>query len=50
MYYGTVARYPVKPGHEDQFLAVTKSFEESPPAGWLYTRCSRAWTTPMTCG
>ncbi len=36
MYYGTIARYSVKPGHLDQFMGDMKEFEGSPPAGWIY--------------
>jgi quinol monooxygenase YgiN len=42
MYYGTVARYRVKPGHEDQLLEQMKAFEESPPPGWIYTTLFRS--------
>jgi quinol monooxygenase YgiN len=42
MYYGTVAKYRVKPGHEEKFLAQMKAFEESPPPGWIYTTLFRA--------
>jgi quinol monooxygenase YgiN len=46
MYYGTVARYRVKPGHEEQFLEEMKAFEESPPHGWIYTTSFRSVTDP----
>lgn len=46
MYYGTVARYRVKPGHEDRFLEQMKGFEASPPAGWIYTTLFRGVTDP----
>ena len=42
MYYGTVARYRVKPGHEEQLLEQMKGFEASPPAGWIYTTMFRS--------
>jgi heme-degrading monooxygenase HmoA len=41
MYYGTVARYRVKPGHAEQFMERMKRFEESPPRGWIYTTVFR---------
>ena len=34
--FGTVAKYRVKPGHEQQFINEMRSFEGKPPAGWLY--------------
>ena len=46
MYYGTVARYRVKPGHEDKFLEQMKAFEASPPHGWIYTTLFRSTTNP----
>jgi quinol monooxygenase YgiN len=46
MYYGTVARYRIKPGHEEKFLEQMKSFEESPPAGWIYTTLFRGANDP----
>lgn len=46
MYYGTVARYRVKPGHEDGFLRQMKSFEASPPPGWIYTTVFRGASDP----
>lgn len=42
MYYGTIARYRVKPGHEDRFLEQMKGFEASPPKGWIYTTIFRS--------
>ncbi len=44
MYYGTVARYRVKPGHEEKFLEQMKGFESSPPPGWIYTTLFRGDT------
>lgn len=46
MYYGTVAKYRVKPGHESHLLEVMKSFEESPPGGWIYTTMFRSTNNP----
>jgi quinol monooxygenase YgiN len=46
MYYGTVARYRVKPGREDQILEQMKAFEQSPPAGWIYTTMFRSTDDP----
>jgi quinol monooxygenase YgiN len=46
MYYGTVARYRVKPGHEEKFLEQMKTFEASPPRGWIYTTMFRSTTSP----
>jgi quinol monooxygenase YgiN len=42
MYYGTVARYRVKPGHEDKLVEQMKGFESNPPAGWIYTTLFRS--------
>jgi quinol monooxygenase YgiN len=41
MYFGTVARYRVKPGHEEKLLEQMKEFEASPPPGWIYTTLFR---------
>lgn len=41
-----MARYRVKAGHADQFLAEVKRFEESPPAGWFYTTFFQATGDP----
>jgi quinol monooxygenase YgiN len=46
MYYGTVARYRVKPGHEEKFLEQMKGFESSPPPGWIYTTLFRGAADP----
>ena len=46
MYYGTVARYQVKAGHEEKFLEQMKSFKESPPPGWTYTTLFRGASDP----
>jgi quinol monooxygenase YgiN len=46
MYYGTVARYRVKPGHEERFLEQMKGFESSPPPGWIYTTLFRGAADP----
>lgn len=46
MYYGTVARYQVKPGHEEKFVERMKSFEQSPPQGWIYTTLFRGANDP----
>ncbi len=42
MYFGTIAHYRVKPGHEDALMAEMKTFETSPPPGWIYTTVFRA--------
>jgi quinol monooxygenase YgiN len=42
MYYGTVARYRIKPGQEEKLMGVMKDFEKSPPAGWIYTTFFRS--------
>lgn len=34
--YGTIAKYRVKPGRDEEFLADLKRFEDSPPPGWVY--------------
>lgn len=44
MYYGTVARYRVKAGHEEQLLEQMKGFENAPPQGWIYTTLFRSTT------
>ena len=46
MYYGTIAKYTVKPGHETQFMGDMERFEESPPAGWIYHTIFRSTTNP----
>ena len=46
MYFGTVARYRVTPGHEEKFLEQMKGFEESPPPGWIYTTLFRGASDP----
>ena len=46
MYFGTVARYRVKSGHEDQFLEVMKGLEQSAPRGWIYSTVFRGTTDP----
>ncbi|HVH62557.1 MAG TPA: antibiotic biosynthesis monooxygenase [Candidatus Dormibacteraeota bacterium] len=46
MYYGTVVRYRLKPGQEQAFLEEMKSFEQSPPRGWIYTTVFRSTTAP----
>jgi hypothetical protein len=46
MYYGTVARNRLKPGHEKQLMGVMKGFEQSPPAGWMYTTFFRSAEDP----
>jgi len=46
MYYGTVARYRIKSGHEDKLMEEMKAFEESPPPGWIYTTVFRGATNP----
>ena len=44
--YGTIARYPVKPGHEQQLLEEMRRFEASPPPGWQYTSLHRSVDRP----
>ncbi len=34
--FGTVAKYRLKSGHEQQFIKEMNSFENNPPAGWVY--------------
>jgi hypothetical protein len=46
MYFGTVAKYLVKSGHEEQFLQQMKAFEDSPPRGWIYTTVFRGASDP----
>lgn len=46
MYFGTVARYRIKPGHEEKFLEQMKGFETSPPPGWIYSTVFRSSTNP----
>lgn len=46
MYFGTVARYRVKPGHEEALLEMMKGFEASPPPGWIYTTLFRSAAHP----
>jgi quinol monooxygenase YgiN len=46
MYYGTIAKYTLKPGHEKQFMGDMEGFEESPPAGWIYHTIFRSTTNP----
>lgn len=46
MYYGTVARYRVKAGHEAGLMEQMKSFETSPPPGWIYTTLFRSDSNP----
>ena len=44
--YGTVAKYSLKPGREQSFLAELKRFEEAPPAGWVYHTVFRSTSNP----
>ena len=46
MKFGTIARYTVKPGHAEKLMAEMGSFEEDPPAGWLYHTVFRSETNP----
>ena len=46
MYFGTVARYRIKSGHEDAFLEQMKGFEEDAPKGWIYTTVFRSAGNP----
>lgn len=46
MYYGTIARYHVKPGHVEKLLELMKGFEASPPKGWIYTTLFRSTNEP----
>ena len=34
--FGTIARYQVKPGHEQQLMDEMRGFEEDAPEGWVY--------------
>jgi quinol monooxygenase YgiN len=44
--FGTVARYLVKPGHEDQFMNEMGSLESDPPEGWVYHTIFRSTKDP----
>ncbi len=44
--FGTVARYRVKPGHEQQLLDQMRSFEADPPEGWVYHTIFRSTNDP----
>ena len=44
--FGTVARYRVKPGHEQHLLKEMTSFEQSPPPGWVYHTIFRSTDDP----
>ena len=44
--FGTVAKYTLKPGHEQQFLDDIKSFENEAPAGWVYHTIFRSSSNP----
>lgn len=46
MNYGTIARYRIKPGHEAGLLDQMKTFQSSPPSGWLHTTLFRSTTDP----
>lgn len=44
--YGTIAKYRVKPGRDEGFLADLKRFEDSPPPGWVYHTIFRGVDNP----
>ncbi len=44
--FGTVARYRVKPGQEQQLLNQMRSFEADPPEGWVYHTIFRSTSDP----
>jgi quinol monooxygenase YgiN len=44
--FGTVAKYRLKPGHEEQFVSEMAAFEGEPPAGWRYHTVFRSTTDP----
>jgi quinol monooxygenase YgiN len=44
--FGTIARYRVKPGHSEQFMKKMGSFEDDPPAGWVYHTAFRSTKDP----
>src|SRR5207253_8361598 len=44
--FGTIARYRVKPGHSEQFMKDMGSFEDNPPAGWVYHTAFRSTKDP----
>jgi heme-degrading monooxygenase HmoA len=46
MYYGTVAKYQVKPGRADQFMERMKGIEDDAPPGWIYTTVFRGVSDP----
>jgi quinol monooxygenase YgiN len=44
--FGTVAKYRLKAGHEQQFIKDMQSFENDPPAGWVYHTVFRSAKDP----
>ena len=44
--FGTIAKYPVKPGHEQQLMSEMRDFEEHPPEGWVYHTIFRNTENP----
>jgi quinol monooxygenase YgiN len=44
--YGTIARYRVKQGHEDQVAREFDTFATSPPDGWVSTTVFRSVGDP----
>jgi len=44
--FGTIAKYRVKPGHVEQFMKDMGSFEDDPPAGWVYHTAFRSTQDP----
>jgi quinol monooxygenase YgiN len=44
--FGTIGRYRVKPGHEEQFVGDMASFEQNPPPGWIYHTMFRSTKDP----
>jgi quinol monooxygenase YgiN len=44
--FGTVARYRLKPGHEQQWISEMRAFEEDAPEGWVYHTIFRSVKDP----
>jgi quinol monooxygenase YgiN len=44
--FGTVARYRLKPGHEQQWITQMRAFEEDAPEGWVYHTIFRSTKDP----
>ena len=44
--FGTVAKYRLKSGHEQQFIKDMQDFESDAPAGWVYHTVFRSTADP----